>query len=127
MRRPGPDAGGRRTETVTLSCGHRVTDCIVNHPLVLPGSSIRCPTCAVPRTVLRVESSPMISGSSSSEHNDTARRQKILILTTSTLSDPAAWMRAEELGTDTPARVACTHRLRVAPDPGDAPTMVCGA
>ena len=79
MRPLRPDAGGRPTETVTLSCGHRFTDYIVNHPLILPGSSIRCPTCAVPRTVLRVESSPMASGPASSEHTDTARRQKILI------------------------------------------------
>ena len=78
MRRLGPDAGGRPTETVTLSCDHRLTD-FVNHPLVLPGSSIRCPTCSVLRTVSRVESSPMLSGSASSEHNDTARQQKILI------------------------------------------------
>lgn len=79
MRGARPDAGGRPAETLTLTCGHRLTNCIVRHPLVLPGSSIRCPNCTVPCMVLRVESSPTASGRSGWAHDETAPRRKILV------------------------------------------------
>ena len=80
MRAPAPSAGDRPTETISLTCGHQLKDCIVNHPMVLPGSSIRCPACTVPRTILRVENSPAASGRSSWAHDTTASRHKILVI-----------------------------------------------
>ena len=79
MRGPAPPAGGRPTETIMLTCGHRLMDRTVKHPLVLPGSSIGCPTCTIPRTILRVEYSPAACGRRSCEHDDTAPRRKILV------------------------------------------------
>jgi len=79
MRGPALPAGGQPTETITLTCGHRLLDRPVNHPLAPPGSSIRCPICAIERTVLRVESSPAASGRLSWARNETARRHKILV------------------------------------------------
>lgn len=79
MRGPAPPASGHATETITLTCGHRLLDHIVTHPLVLPGSSMRCPTCALPRTILRVESSPTASGRPSWAQAGTAPRHKILV------------------------------------------------
>ena len=78
MRGPAPP-GGRPSETITLTCGHRLTDRPVSHPLVLPGSSISCPTCNVPRTILRVEYSPAASGRPSWEFDETGARHKILV------------------------------------------------
>ena len=74
-----PPVGGWPTETITLTCGHRLANCTVNQPLVLPGSSIRCPTCTIPRTILRVKSSPAVSGRLSWAHAETAHRHKILV------------------------------------------------
>ncbi len=62
-----------------LTRGHRLLDCTVDHPLVLPGSSIRCPTCTVSRTILRVESSPAAPGRPSWDYDETAPRHKILL------------------------------------------------
>ncbi len=78
MRSATP-AGDQPTETITLACGHRLMDRPVHHPPVLPGSSIRCPTCTVPRMILRVESSPAASGRPGWAHAETGPRHKILV------------------------------------------------
>ncbi len=79
MRGPAPPVGGSPTETITLTCGHRLQGRAVNHPLVLPGTLIHCPTCTIPRTIFQVESSPAVSGRLSWAHAETARRHEILV------------------------------------------------
>ncbi len=78
MPGPAPDAG-RPTETIKLACGHRVTNRPVTHPLVVPGSSIRCPVCTVPRRILQVVSLPAASGRPNCAHGEPTAPHKILI------------------------------------------------